>query len=65
MKMDNAYKVRWGIISTGWIAHQFVTDLAHASNGVAYAVGSRSQESADEFAKIMGFRMPMQPMRNC
>lgn len=54
MKMDNAYKVRWGIISTGWIAHQFVTDLAHASNGVAYAVGSRSQESADEFAENHG-----------
>jgi len=48
---DNAYKVKWGIISTGWIAHQFVTDLVHCSNGVAYAVGSRSQESADEFAR--------------
>ncbi|WP_445667151.1 Gfo/Idh/MocA family protein [Paenibacillus sp. FSL E2-8871] len=54
MKMDNAYKVRWGILSTGWIAHQFVTDLAHASNGVAYAVGSRSQESADKFARDHG-----------
>lgn len=51
MNMDNAYKVRWGIIGTGWISHQFVTDLVHASNGEAYAVGSRSQESADEFAR--------------
>lgn len=51
MAGDNAYKVKWGIISTGWIAHQFVTDLVHSSNGVAYAVGSRSQESADEFAR--------------
>lgn len=54
MNGDNAYKVKWGIISTGWIAHQFVTDLAHSSNGVAYAVGSRSQESADDFARNHG-----------
>ncbi|KGE19270.1 Gfo/Idh/MocA family protein [Paenibacillus wynnii] len=54
MAGDNAYKVKWGIISTGWIAHQFVTDLVHCSNGVAYAVGSRSQESADEFARNHG-----------
>ena len=64
MKIDNAYKVRWGILSTGWIAHQFVTDLAHASNGVAYAVGSRSQESADKFARDQEYHMPMLPMRN-
>ena len=54
MTGDNAYKVKWGIISTGWIAHQFVTDLVHSANGVAYAVGSRSQESADEFARNHG-----------
>ncbi|WP_340006894.1 Gfo/Idh/MocA family oxidoreductase [Paenibacillus sp. FSL K6-0276] len=54
MEKDNAYKVKWGILSTGWIAHQFVTDLVHASNGVAYAVGSRSQESADKFARDHG-----------
>lgn len=54
MAEDNAYKVKWGILSTGWIAHQFATDLAHASNGTAYAVGSRSQESADKFAADHG-----------
>lgn len=54
MSVDNAYKVKWGILSTGWIAHQFATDLAHASNGTAYAVGSRTQASADEFAKNHG-----------
>ncbi|MDF9842496.1 MULTISPECIES: Gfo/Idh/MocA family oxidoreductase [unclassified Paenibacillus] len=54
MTNDNAYKIKWGILSTGWIAHKFATDLAHASNGVAYAVGSRSQESADEFARNHG-----------
>ncbi|WP_410513618.1 Gfo/Idh/MocA family oxidoreductase [Paenibacillus sp. BR2-3] len=54
MTVDNAYKLKWGIISTGWIAEQFVSDLVHSSNGVAYAVGSRSQESADEFARKHG-----------
>ncbi|MNH94307.1 1,5-anhydro-D-fructose reductase [compost metagenome] len=54
MTIDNAYKVKWGILSTGWIAHQFATDLAHASNGLAYAVGSRNQESADKFARKHG-----------
>ncbi|MHA6532934.1 Gfo/Idh/MocA family protein [Paenibacillus sp. BAC0078] len=54
MIKDNAYRVKWGILSTGWIAHQFATDLAHASNGIAYAVGSRNQESADEFARNHG-----------
>lgn len=54
MPMNNDYKVKWGILSTGWIAHMFATDLAHASNGIAYAVGSRTQESADEFAKNHG-----------
>jgi len=54
MSEDNAYKVKWGIISTGWIASQFVSDLAHSTSGVAYAVGSRSQESADEFAQKYG-----------
>ncbi|WP_042197684.1 Gfo/Idh/MocA family protein [Paenibacillus camerounensis] len=51
MANDNAYKIKWGILSTGWIAHKFATDLAHASNGIAYAVGSRTQESADKFAR--------------
>jgi predicted dehydrogenase len=39
---------RWGILGTGWIAEMFVTDLK--ATGIAVtAVGSRSQESADEF----------------
>ncbi|MBT2290324.1 Gfo/Idh/MocA family oxidoreductase [Paenibacillus albidus] len=54
MSYNNAYKVRWGILSTGWIASQFVKDLAHTSNGIAAAVGSRSQESADKFAAKYG-----------
>jgi predicted dehydrogenase len=43
-------RVRWGILGTGGIASAFVTDLQLADSGVAVAVGSRSQESADRFA---------------
>ncbi|MEC0180033.1 Gfo/Idh/MocA family oxidoreductase [Paenibacillus peoriae] len=43
-------KIKWGIVGTGWISDQFVADLAHVTNGEAYAVGSRTIESATEFA---------------
>ena len=43
-------KVRWGIVSTGRITHQFVQDFQHVPNGEVVAVASRSQESADTFA---------------
>jgi predicted dehydrogenase len=42
--------LRWGIISTGGIAHTFARDLAFIESGVAVAVGSRSMESANTFA---------------
>ncbi|TAJ50200.1 MAG: Gfo/Idh/MocA family oxidoreductase [Herbiconiux sp.] len=45
--------IRWGILGTGGIAEQFVTDLGAAGLEVA-AVGSRSQESADRFAARFG-----------
>jgi len=45
--------IRWGILGTGWIAEQFVTDLAVAGLEVT-AVGSRSPESADRFAAQFG-----------
>jgi predicted dehydrogenase len=48
-----AQPVRWGILGTGWIAGQFVGDLLATGHTVA-AVGSRSQESADEFAGRFG-----------
>ncbi|MCU1526661.1 MAG: gfo/Idh/MocA family oxidoreductase [Frondihabitans sp.] len=45
--------IRWGILGTGWIAHQQTADLV--DNGFAVtAVGSRSQESADAFAAEFG-----------
>ncbi len=41
--------LRWGILATGGIATAFASDLRTAGLDVV-AVGSRSQESADEFA---------------
>jgi predicted dehydrogenase len=46
--------VRWGILGTGGIASSFVRDLQLTDSGVAVAVGSRSQESADRFAGTFG-----------
>jgi predicted dehydrogenase len=45
--------IRWGILATGGIAHNFATDLAFLPAGEAeiVAVGSRSQESADAFGE--------------
>ena len=42
--------LRWGIISTGGIAHTFVNDLQYTESGVAAAVGSRTIEAANTFA---------------
>ena len=47
-------QVRWGILGTGAIAGAFVTDLRLSRCGVATAVGSRRQGSADRFAKEFG-----------
>ncbi len=46
--------VRWGILGTGGIASTFVTDLRLTDSGVAAAVGSRTQGSADRFADEVG-----------
>jgi predicted dehydrogenase len=46
--------LRWGILGTGGIARTFVTDLRLGGSGVATAVGSRSQGSADGFADEFG-----------
>jgi len=45
--------IRWGILGTGWIAEQFVADIV-ASGITVTAVGSRTQQSADEFAARFG-----------
>jgi predicted dehydrogenase len=46
--------VRWGILGTGGIARAFADDLRLTGSGVAVAVGSRSQGSADRFADEFG-----------
>lgn len=43
-------KIRWGILSTGRIAHQFAQDMAHVANGELVAVAARTRECAVAFA---------------
>lgn len=47
-------KIKWGIIGLGSIASKFATDLLTIEDAELYAVGSRSQEKADEFAQKFG-----------
>lgn len=42
--------IKWGILSTGSIAHSFATALTTMPDAQITAVGSRSQQSADTFA---------------
>ena len=48
--MTDGKPLRWGLIGTGGIASAFAGDLARTSSGVPFAVGSRSQETAEAFA---------------
>jgi predicted dehydrogenase len=45
---------RWGILGTGAIARQFVEGLGHLPEAEALAVGSRSEASAEMFARERG-----------
>ena len=46
--------VRWGILSTGGIARAFALGLKHAPGAVLAAVGSRTLEHAQTFARELG-----------
>jgi predicted dehydrogenase len=46
--------LRWGVLGTGWIAERFTAALRARTCQQVYAVGSRSQESADQFAGLVG-----------
>jgi predicted dehydrogenase len=43
--------LRWGILGTGNIARQFCTGVSASARGTLAAVGSRSRESAEGFAR--------------
>ena len=43
-------KIRWGIISTGGIAHSFAKSLAPVADAEIAAVASRTKDKADAFA---------------
>jgi predicted dehydrogenase len=47
-------RVRWGILGTGKIAHQFAAALRRLPEAELLAVGSRSMESATRFADEFG-----------
>ena len=51
-------KVRLGILGTGNMAHEFARGLQHAGNVELTAVGSRSQESAERFAREFAVPKP-------
>lgn len=43
--------IRWGILGAGRIARKFASDLRLVENSELIAIGSRSKQSADDFAK--------------
>jgi predicted dehydrogenase len=47
--------VRWGVIATGGAARSVSEDLALLADAQLYAVSSRAQETADNFAETYGF----------
>ena len=49
-----ADKLAWGILGAGNIAKQFAKGVAASRTGTLAAVGSRSQDKADTFAKDFG-----------
>ncbi|WNC72829.1 Gfo/Idh/MocA family oxidoreductase [Thalassotalea psychrophila] len=50
MKSITGRNIRWGIIGLGGIAHKFATDLINVDGAELYAVASRTQTKADDFA---------------
>jgi predicted dehydrogenase len=49
-----APSLRWGVMGTGWIAERFAASLQHHSSQQVVAVGSRSHDAANEFARRLG-----------
>ncbi|TAK68556.1 MAG: Gfo/Idh/MocA family oxidoreductase [Actinomycetota bacterium] len=53
-RMSATPPLRWGILGTGQIAKKFVADLAFLPEGEVVAVGSRSADTGQEFARQFG-----------
>ncbi len=51
MKSLKNRNIRWGIIGLGNIADKFATDLSTVAGAELYAVASRTQQKADDFAE--------------
>jgi predicted dehydrogenase len=49
-----ATSLNWGIITTGWIARKFATDLRQSRTGRLVAVGAREKADAEKFAADFG-----------
>ena len=47
-------KLNWGILTTGWIARKFATDLLKSRTGRLAAVGARRLADAEKFAAEFG-----------
>lgn len=52
----NSTSLRWGILSTGKIAHRFAMALSKSTTGKLVAVASRAEASAHAFTKKHGVR---------
>ncbi|MGC9358300.1 MAG: Gfo/Idh/MocA family protein, partial [Anaerolineae bacterium] len=52
--MRNNKTIRWGILSTGSIAHKFAEGLSQLPDAELIAVGSRRQETAEAFGEEHG-----------
>ncbi len=49
-----APSLRWGILGTGWIAEKFTTALRRHTTQRIQAIGSRTKDGADRFARSVG-----------
>lgn len=47
-------RIRWGVVGRGWIVESFVAGLRVLPDAELVAVGSRRQETADEFGDKLG-----------
>jgi predicted dehydrogenase len=47
-------RLNWGILTTGWIARKFATDLKQSRSGRLVAVGARRHDDARKFAADFG-----------